>query len=374
MKFSCTKENLLHALQCVGSSTGKQVNLPILQNLLISINNEGTKIISTNLEIAIKTNVRAKVEQNGDYTVPARLFFEYISTLPGERVDGELKEGGLDVQLGNAKTVFRGMEASEFPLIPDVENTSTFECNAKQLLSAITKVLFAAAKTDVRPELSGVLFSFNHERTPGKLVLAATDSFRLAEAQLPLQGDFSNKSHHSIVPSHTVSEVARIISVNDMSLPVIIKISDSQVTFVIAGTEITSRLIDGQYPHYEHIIPTHTQVQVTCLKDELVRQIKAASLFTEKGVGAAQLSWDAEHTQLVVAAKSGVLGEHISSLDAEGEGNACTIHLNYRYILEGLMVIPSERVVIKIASPDAPVLFLPLGALDSLYMIMPIKQ
>lgn len=373
MKFSCTKDNLLHALASVGNISGKQVNLPILQNVLISMNNASTKIISTNLEIAIKANVRAKVEKEGEYTVPARLFLEYISTLPGERVDVELKENGLDIQMGNAKTMLKGMESSEFPLIPEIEGTTTYECDAKVLLKALIETQFAASKSDVRPELSGVLFNFNPERLPGKLVLAATDSFRLAEKIVPLVGT-PTTTHRVIVPGRTVSELTRIIATSDQTTPVIIKVAETQITFNVSGTEITSRLIDGQYPHYEHIIPTTVATQLSFLKDELSRQVKAASLFTAKGIGAVQITCNPETKQLAVNSTSAQTGEHFGTIDAEGEGQALAVFLNHRYLLDGLAAIENERVIIKMAGPDAPVLLIPQMDTDYLYMIMPIKQ
>ncbi len=373
MKFSCTKDNLLHALSCVGNIAGKQVNLPILQNILISMNTSNTKIVSTNLEIAIRANVRAKVEKDGEYTVPARLLLEYISTLPGDRVDAELKEQGLDIQLGNSRTIFKGMEASEFPLIPDIEMKTGLEVDAKQLLKAILQVIFAASHSDVRPELSGVLFNINPERAQGKLILAATDSYRLAEKIIDIRGEVKG-SIRVIIPSRTIAELARIINVSDQTTPVIIKFSENQMWSNVAGTEVTSRLIDGQYPNYEHIVPTASGTMISALRDDLIRQIKAASLFTAKGVGAVQIICTPSQKQMSISSTSSATGEYAGTLEVEGEGNENTVFLNHRYLLEGLNAISNERVVIKIAGPDAPVLIVPQMDKDYLYMIMPIKQ
>lgn len=374
MKFACTKDNLLHALACVSPVAGKQVNLPILQNILVSMKTSEPKIVSTNLEITITTQVRAKVDIEGDYTIPAKIFLDYISTVPGDRVDAELKEGGLELQLGNSKTTLKGMDANEFPLIPAVASNVQYNLEAKALLKSISQVLFAASKSDARPQFAGVLFNFSPERAKGKLVLAATDSFRLAEKTIALLEGSTEQSSRVIVPARTVSEVARIISVSEQTSPVTVKVSENQISFAISGTEITSRLIDGQYPQYEHIIPTVHPTQLSVMKDELIRQVKAASLFTAKGVGAVQISCKPSEKRIHIIANSSQTGDHTGALDVEGEGIDTQVYLNHRYILDGLSAIENERMVLKVAQSENPVLLVPQMDRDYLYMIMPIKQ
>ncbi len=374
MKFSCTKENLLKALTCTGYVSGKQVNLPILQNVLISMKNTETKIVSTNLEIAVSAQLRAKVETDGEFTVPARVFLEYMANVPGDRVDIELHESGLGVQMGHSKTVLKGMEATEFPLIPGIEGDVVFELDAKVLLNALHQVLFAASKSDVRPELSGVLFHCNPPEGKQSLVLAATDSFRLAEKKITFKSG-GTEEKRVIVPSRTVSELVRIINVSTKEIDsVTMRVSDHQIVFVCGGVQITSRLTDGNYPNYEHIIPKESNVEMSALKDDVVKQVKGASLFTTKGIGAVRMKFVAAENKINITSTNAQTGEHAGSVVAEGKGDEVEMYLNHRYILDGLSVIDNERVKFSAQSTDAPLVMRPQMDKDYLYMIMPIKQ
>jgi len=336
--------------------------------------NTETKIVSTNLEIAVSAHLRAKVETDGEFTVPARVFLEYMSSIPGDRVDIELSEAGLGVQLGHSKTVLKGMEATEFPLIPGIEGDVVFELESKKFLGALHQVLFAASKSDVRPELSGVLFHCNPSEFKQTLVLAATDSFRLAEKRIGFKSG-GTEEKRVIVPSRTVSELVRIMNVSAKDVDTVtMRVSDHQIVFVCGGVQITSRLTDGNYPNYEHIIPKEQNVEMSALKDDVTKQVKGASLFTTKGIGAVRMKFKPADKQIVVASANSQTGEHEGDVVAEGKGDEVEMYLNHRYILDGLGVIDNERVVFSAQSMDAPLVIRPQMDKDYLYMIMPIKQ
>lgn len=373
MKFTCTKDNLVKALVSTGYVSGKQVNLPILQNVLVSMKQSETKLISTNLEIAVAARIRAKVEEDGEFTVPARMFLDYMNSLPGERVDVEVTDVGMCVQMGKATTVLKGMDASEFPLIPGIESDVVYEISADVLLDGLQKVAFAASKSDVRPELAGVLFHFLGGDTKA-LVLAATDSFRLAEKRVTLSGGGTNEKR-VIVPARTVSELVRIVHVYGKEIEkVVLRVSDHQVVFECEGVQITSRLTDGTYPQYEHIIPKDSGTQMSCLRQDLIDQAKGAGLFTTKGIGAVRLQFSPAHTHVVVMSTNAQTGEHVGEIVAEGEGGDVEMFVNYKYLLDGLQVMQSERLRCAVSASDAPLVFRPSGDETYLYMVMPIKQ
>ncbi len=374
MKFSCTKENLLKALTCTGHISGKQVNLPILQNILISMKNTETKIIATNLEIAISAHVRAKVEEDGEYTVPARVFLEYMMNIPGERVDVSSDSAGLHVALGTSKTVLKGLTADEFPPIPQIEADAVYECDAKELLQALHQVLFATSKSDVRIELSGVLFRCIISEVGTMLVVVATDSFRLAEKRIKISS-IDMKEKQVIIPSQTISELTRIISVYNKDVDkVVITISDNQVMFECGGVQLISRLIDGQYPNYEHIIPTDSKTSISCLREDIIQQIKGASLFTMKGINVVKVVCSPKESKLLVSSLNAQTGEHDGVVIGEGVGENVELPLNYRYVLDGLQAMTQERVVLYTNSNETPLLIRPQNDKSYLYLIMPIRQ
>ncbi|MEA3272671.1 MAG: DNA polymerase III subunit beta, partial [Patescibacteria group bacterium] len=258
MQFSCTKENLYRGLSVVSHITTKNINLPILNNVLVKTENKVLKLISTNLEIATSCVIRGKIEGDGDFTVPAKLFADYINLLPNERVDCNEENEFLSIKCGNYGTKIKGIPAADFPLIPQISKESSHRVFAPDLKRAIERVIFAASTNESRPEISGVFVSFNPEGLEGKAVLAATDSYRLAESKLQLNSEDNNKKESVIIPGRTLAEVLRVISVvggsaegNDV---VEICIGENQILFSHNGVELSSRLIEGQYPDYHHVV------------------------------------------------------------------------------------------------------------------------
>ncbi|NQU83720.1 MAG: DNA polymerase III subunit beta, partial [Parcubacteria group bacterium] len=254
MNFSCTKENLYRGLSVVSHITTKNINLPILNNVLIKSENNLLKLITTNLEIATSCIVRGKMEGDGDFTVPAKLFADYINLLPSERVDCNEDNNSLNIKCGNYETKIKGMPATEFPLIPQISKESSHRVYAPDLKRAIETVIFSASTNESRPEISGIFISFNPDGLSGKAVLAATDSYRLAESQVQLNSDSSaggeGKTESVIIPARTLAELLRVISVvgnsGEANNVVEISIGENQILFVCDGIELSSRLIEGQ--------------------------------------------------------------------------------------------------------------------------------
>src|SRR5688572_26573296 len=263
MKFSCTQENLNQGLAVVSHIASKNVNLPILGNVLIKGDDKVLRFSSTNLEIAIKCVVRGKIEEQGEFTVPSRLFSDYVSLLPKDRVDVELDGNALTVACGTYQTKLNGIAASEFPLIPTIEGQQKFAVKVNDFRRAVSQVLFAVAPNESRPEISGVLFKFMPEGTGGlELVLAATDSYRLAEKVVAVNEGHSTaikEPVNVIVPSRTVAEIIRILGVFKDSLEnpeeLEIHIGENQILFAYDTVELISRTIEGKYPDYRQLIP-----------------------------------------------------------------------------------------------------------------------
>lgn len=381
MKFSCTQENLSQGLQIVSHIATKNISLPILSNVLIKIQNKELKLITTNLEIAIICKVRAKVEEDGDYTVPSQLFNEYLSVISGNRVDIEIKTDGISISTDDDKTVIKGNKAADFPLIPHLEKNNFYGILMDNFKSSLQQVLFAVSKNEARPELSGVLFHFNSEYKPGYLVCAATDSYRLAEkgVKLIIDGKYSQTEKKIIVPTRVLQEVLRIMSVFrdevDENPPLEITVADNQIMFSYGPVEIISRLIEGQYPDYRGIIPQNFKTTVNFTVTDWVRRIKAASFFSNIGINGVQISFKSGADQKAVFnSTNGQLGEHTSQTLCQIIGEDNQILINYRYLLDGLSNLGSEESTLKLISPESPCVLEPKDKKDYLYIIMPIKQ
>ena len=181
MKLTCTQENLNKGLFIVGHLANKNINLPILNNVLLKAENSILKLATTNLEIGISCIVRGKIEKEGDFTIDSKLFSDYVNLLPKGNIDINLDENDyLKVSCENYKTKIKGMPASDFPVLPSLEKKNPFVCNVNDLRKAISQVIFAVSTNESRNELCGVLMDFN-TYDAGFITMTATDSYRLAE-------------------------------------------------------------------------------------------------------------------------------------------------------------------------------------------------
>jgi len=379
MKFSCTQENLNQALGLVSHITGKNVTLPILQNILIRAKDGLITFLATNLEVGVTYQVRGKVEADGEFTVPGKVLADYVGLLPKDRVDVVLDGTTLLLSCDSYKTKIKGEVSSEYPIIPQVVREQSFGVLVEALLSALQQVTFSAAMSESRPEISGVLFWLKPNEQ--KLVLAATDSYRLAERTIPLTGTGEEK--RVIIPVRTLQELQRMLTTinrageNDAT-NLALYFHDNQVLFVCDQLELVSRVIDGQYPDYVAIIPTTSPTEVVVSTQDILKAVKSASLFAQSGINDISLRCLPEG-KLIVSSVNTQVGENTSSLTAAVGGPEQTVVLNYRYVIDGLNVMTTPEVVFGITDNNNPVMIKPTIAGSNepsayQYLIMPIKQ
>lgn len=374
MRFTCTRDNLKNALDLTTPLAGKHAHLPILGNVLIQASESKVEFISTNLEVAIRAQVRARVDEIGAATVPARMLAESINLLNQEQVEIVWENGQLQLGAGASKTKIKGLPADEFPVLPQIEEDHAYVLAAKPLREALTKTVVAVSKNEIRPELSGVLFSFLTERYSG-LMLAATDSYRLAEAQVPVvQG--TDAEIKCIVPGRVAYELTRLLGTGgtDGEQQVRLWVSQNQIAIRFNNFEMTARLIQGRYPDYAQIIPNSFKTLATFPVAQMSNKIKAASMFTAAGVNAVSFAITNAPGAVKVSATNAQTGEHTSEIDAEVVGDANAILLNHRYVLDGLQHIDTDSVEFGVNNADAPCVLRPKENTDFLYIVMPIRQ
>ncbi len=375
MQFTCTKENLLYALNLVSAVAGKQNNLPILSNVMLVANDSSVELSATNLEIGVKSHLRAKVDVSGTFTVPAKTLADFVALMSGDQVQVTQKENELVIESGRSSTKIKGMPSEEFPVIPEFVDGKSFSLERSKFKNGLAQVVFAASKTEIRPELSGIYFGFGVYGHPG-LTLAATDSYRLAEKRLPVAQGGDEVT--CIVPARTVSEFIRLMSLSESGdekeTNVRFFVGDSQVALRYGSFEITSRLIAGRYPDYRQIIPNEFKTTALFSKAQMVSSVKAASLFAATGVNAVNMKLNPSAQSVVITSTSSQAGAYESALDIQGEGIENAIVLNHRYLLDGLAHFDGDEVVISMNSGDAPSLLRSKDDKDYLYLVMPIRQ
>jgi DNA polymerase-3 subunit beta len=377
MKFIIVQENFKKGLSIVSHGISKNINLPILNNILIKAEENTIQFISTNLEIGIINKVRGKIESNGAFTVDSKIITEYVNLLPSGNIEIEENDNELKIECDNYKTKIKGESAKDFPLIPIINQNSYCSCSINDFKKALNSVIFAVSNNENRIELAGVFFSFEENQ----LILASTDSYRLAEKKIKIKpvADFNDQK--IIVPAKTIQELLRILnnfSSEDVSFEqnneVKIAISDNQILFTIDNIELISRLINGQYPEYQQIIPDNSKTDILVNKQEFSRAVKAAAIFSKTGINDVNLEFN--HNKIIISASSGQSGESRVDVDAKITGVDNDIAINYRYLIDGLNNIDSENVKIKIVSNNTPCILTSDNENNDnyIYIVMPIRQ
>lgn len=375
MKISSLQENLKNGLFIVGHIAGKNANLPILNNVMIKSSGIGDiKLITTDLEIGIVARVRGKIEKEGEFTIEAKILSDYISLLPNQKIDLEINNNNALIKCENYKTTIKGESAEEYPLVPEVEKEIYFKTNINNFKKALSQVVFAVSGSETRMELSGVFFSFNKE----ELIMAATDSYRLAEKTVNIETN-TEEEKNVIIPAKALQEVIRIISVlkneelNENN-NITFYLSDNQILFTVGSTEIVSRLIEGQYPDYKQIIPVNCKTKAKIDRGDLLRAVKAAALFSKTGINDINLDFPENQNKMIVSSASGQTGENITELNAKISGQDNGIVVNYKYVLDGINNIDSEKIIIEIIDGNTPCVLKGENNGNYSYIIMPIKQ
>ncbi|MEI7621081.1 MAG: DNA polymerase III subunit beta [Candidatus Moraniibacteriota bacterium] len=382
MKVTCTQENFKKAIYSTERVVGKQITLPILENILLETENGMLKIAATNLEIGVFLKIGAKIEEEGKITVPARLLSNFVNNFPASStVSLTVLDQTLHIESGSSKAQIKGLGASDFPIIPEMVGSFLFSLPAQEMKEALPRLLSCVSLDSTRPELTGL----NLVLTGEEIRLAATDSFRLAEAVLSLKKDdpmaydlFFEKTGSIIVPQMTFSEVLRVIGPDTKDIQ--IGIEESQIFFQIDNVRIVSRLINGRYPEYRQIIPQEFATKVVLDKNDVLRAVKIAGIFTNSKAGEIEFSLDVEQKSLKIQSKAEEVGENQTIVSANIAGPEQTALFNPRYMLDGLQTVATSHCVLLMNSNSSPaVLRMVQGEnneeiVSFTYVIMPIKN
>ncbi len=372
MKVSCLQENLAKGLSIVGRAVSSRSTLPVLGNVLLATDAGRLKLSATNLEVGITCWIGAKVEEEGATTVPARTFIDLVNALPPERVDMELiaRTTTLNLRAGRSEANVKGIDASEFPILPTPEGSGGISVDPEVLRTAIDQVAFAAATDESRPILTGVLAKFDG----AQLTLAAADGFRLSVRTLDLPHAVPDP-FSIIIPARALTELGRISG--EQERPVIITVTPTrnQVLFQLTDTVLVSQLIDGNFPDYKQIIPrernTHTVVDTAAF----LKACKTAHIFARDAAHIARLhikpASELAPGQMVVSATSAETGDDVSELDASIEGQEIEIAFNVKYLIEVLSVVGTPQVALDTTTASSPGVIRPVGDSDFTHVIMP---
>ena len=373
MKLVCLQKNLQKGLNITERIVGKNTTLPILNNVLLETQKGLLSISSTNLEIGINCLISAKIEKAGSITVPAKLFSGFVNNLPNDKIFLELKNNNLNVKLLNYKAIISGESAKNFPIIPKITGEELFIVNTVILKNGLNQVIYAASFTENRPEINGIFINIIKD----KIIMAATDSFRLAEKTI----NFNKKSENNtsfIIPIRSAQELLRILG--EKSGEVKLVVNKNQILFSIKdnntdepSVDLVSRLIDGNFPDYKQLIPKDFKTKLIINKNELLNSVKISSVFSGK-INDVKFSVSGAKNEIDVVAKDFSAGENSSKIKGEITGDDLEITFNYKYIIDGLNSLSGENIFWGFNGPTQPSLLRVLDNRDYFYIVMPIRN
>ena len=369
MKLSVMQENLARGLQVVTRAVSTRSTLPVLNNVLLRTEDGGLKLTATNLEIGMTYWVPGKVDTGGSMTVPARLLTDIVAGLPAnERVDLELQaQDTLHIQAGRFETRVKGIDAEEFPAIPTAGERPTTRVPQNALRQALGEVTFAAATDEARPILTGVLAKFEGD----KLTLAAADNYRIAVKTLTILDPVEETS--VVVPARSLHELSRVLSDTDDPVDIVLSPSRNQILFHIEGFDLVSRLIDGQFPNYQQVLPKGFTTKAIVDRDQLLAAVRLASLIASSSANIVKLHVGKESEIGVTVSAAADVGDNKSDVEAKVEGDGTTIAFNARYLLDVLANVDADQFSIELNGPLSPGVFRPVTDSQYTHVVMPVK-
>jgi DNA polymerase-3 subunit beta len=371
MNVSVMQENLARGLAVVSRAVSSRATLPVLANVLLKTENGGLKLTATNLEIGINCWVPGKIEAEGEITVPAKLLTDLVSSLPNQRIDLELvaKDRTLKVTSGGSRSSIKGIDADEFPVVAAIGDTPATSTDARALRDALGEVVFAAASDESRPILTGVLTRLAGDT----MTLAAADNYRIAVRTLALSRPVTPEVI-IVVPARSYAELMRILPDAEAAVDITVTPNKSQVLIHVEGIDLVSRLIEGQFPNYEPVIPTAHTSRAVVDREAFLAGARRASIFARDSANIVKIELGGEAGDgVTITAHAADVGDAADALEASVEGSPTTIAFNARYLIDVLANLGADEAALELSGPLAPGVIRGIGKDDYVHVIMPVR-
>ncbi len=365
MRISCRSEELAEKLAVVGRGVSTRTAVHVLTGILLRAAGDRLELAATDMEISLRVTVDAAVDEPGSVVVPGRLLVDIARLLPpGDvTIESRAEEGLARLACGPAAYGLHTFNPDDFPRLPEAAGDASFAVEKGAFLETVGKVGRSASRDESRPVLTGILVQFQD----GKLIMAATDSYRLSVKETSLERAPSSDVE-AIVPARALTELARVAQ-GAASEELEIGVRENQIVFSIDGVTLTARRIDGQFPNYKQLVPDAFEAEVALARDEFLEVVRRTSLMAQRK---SPLRLRFEEGQVTVSAQTQDVGEARESLPIRYEGEALEIGFNAEFLRDGLESVGDDRVRLKLISPLRPGL-LQGEADDFQYLIMPIR-
>jgi DNA polymerase III subunit beta len=363
MRIACSKDELARALSLVGRAVSTRATVQVLGGVLIRAGEGQVELAATDMELSLRLSVDCGVEGDGAVVAPGRLLIDLARLLPENDVvlEHQAERGVLEVTCGPASYKLNTYSAEDFPKLPDVAAAQTFTVDRGALLETVSRVARAASRDESRPVLTGILVRFEG----GKLVMAATDSYRLSVKETDLSGGEASDLE-AIVPARALTELGRVVQ---DSAELQVGVQENHVVFGAGDVWLTTRRIDGQFPNYKQLIPETFEHEVTLPREEFLDVVRRASVMAQRN---SPLRLSFAEGEVTVSAQTQEVGEAKETLPVPFAGEPLEIGFNPEFLRDGLESVEADEVALQLISPLRP------GLIRSeeenfAYLIMPIR-
>jgi DNA polymerase III subunit beta len=367
LRINVAKDELVSALGVVARAVSTRTSVQILSGILLEARAGELRLAATDMELSLRANVAAQVEGDGAVVLPGKTFVDIARLLPSDEVSIEHRpaESVVRVTSGSASYTLHTYNPEDFPRLPELTSVQTFAVDRESLLETITRVARAASRDESRPVLTGILVSFS----AGKIVMAATDSYRLAVKETDLDGTVPELE--AIVPSRALQELARIASSGET---VEVGVHENQVLFAVVSSDgggawLTTRRIDGQFPNYRQLLPEQFEHELSIPRQEVLEVVRRAAVMIQR---ATPLQLRFAEGELTVIARTHEVGESKESMPVAFSGETLEIGFNADFLRDGLESVDGDDVRFKLISPLRPAVLQGEGD-DFTYLVMPIR-
>jgi DNA polymerase-3 subunit beta len=362
IKVVCRQDELAQKLGVVARAVSTRASVQILSGVLLRAEGGRLHLAATDMELSLRSSLEAQVEGEGSVVVPGRLLVDLVRLLPADEVTFEhrAEEGVVHVTSGPSTASLHTYAAEDFPRLPDLDAVGTFTVDRETLLETVSRVARSASRDESRPVLTGILVRFEQ----GKLVMAATDSYRLSVKETPLEGDAPELE--AIIPARALAELTRIAQSGEN---VELGVHENQVVFAADDVWLTTRRIDGQFPNYKQLLPESFEHDVTISRGELLDVVRRVAVMAQRN---SPLRLRFAEGELTVSAQTQDVGEARESLPVQFSGEPLEIGFNAEFLREGIESVTTDEIQLRLISPLRPGLITAEGD-DFWYLIMPIR-
>lgn len=372
MKLICSKDELLKNTQIAQLAISTKTNLPILTNLLVKTEKDKIKMAATDLEIGIKCYVKGEIIEKGSITIPAKKFIDIIRELPENEIEINVKDSQINITSGKAKFSIQGIPAEEFPVLPDFTKEKYIEIETSLLKEMIQKTSFAVSRDETRYVLNGIYMVVENK----KIKMVATDGRRLSFISKEIIDSIHKNEKGKIeiiIPSKALNELNHLLSTitDGKDKKIKIAINENQIVFKVDETVLISRLIEGNFPNYEQVIPQSNKFKIKIDTQELFKSTKRVSILTSEKSNSVRYMLDKD--KLKILANTIGVGKAEDELNIDYKNEQIEIAYNPHYVMDVLKNIDTKEIYLELNEPLSPGVIKPAEDKDYLCVIMPMK-